>query len=158
MPPALPPELNLSVLSLTPALPRAPACPPVFLWVIDTCIDESELRALKDSLEQALQLLSSTAPNALLGLITFGTTVQVHELGYEHCVKSYTCETMPTRTVLNPVLALAPSVGCDSWAPLCCRASSCVCASPLPHSLWRERRRTTKSERATRFRRPASWQ
>ena len=33
---------------------------------------------------------SSTAPNALLGLITFGTTVQVHELGYEHCAKSYT--------------------------------------------------------------------
>ena len=30
---------------------------------------------LKDSLEQALQLLSSSAPNALLGLVTFGTTV-----------------------------------------------------------------------------------
>ena len=30
------------------------------------------------------------APNALLGLITFGTTVQIHELGYEHCAKSFT--------------------------------------------------------------------
>ena len=39
---------------------------------------------------QVLQLLGSTAPTALIGLITFGTTVQVHELGYEHCVKSYT--------------------------------------------------------------------
>ena len=116
----LPAELIPHYTTIEYALPRAPACPPVFLWVIDTCIDESELRALKDSLEQALQLLSSTAPNALLGLITFGTTVQVHELGYEHCVKSYTCETMPTRTFLNPVLALAPSVGCDAWALLCC--------------------------------------
>jgi protein transport protein SEC23 len=51
---------------------------------------ESELTALKDSLEQALQLLGAAAPNALLGVITFGTTVQVHELGYEHCAKSYT--------------------------------------------------------------------
>jgi len=86
----LPAELYPSYTTIEYALPRAPAGPPAFLWVIDTCLDESELQALKDSLEQALQLLSSTAPNALLGLITFGTTVQIHELGYEHCAKSYT--------------------------------------------------------------------
>ena len=87
----LPAELYPSYTTIEYALPRAPAGPPAFLWVIDTCLsDEAELQALKDSLEQALQLLSSTAPTALLGLITFGTTVQIHELGYEHCAKSYT--------------------------------------------------------------------
>ena len=86
----LPAELYPSYTTIEYALPRAPAGPPTFLWVIDTCLDEAELQALKDSLEQALQLLSSTVPNALLGLITFGTTVQIHELGYEHCAKSYT--------------------------------------------------------------------
>jgi len=86
----LPAELIPNYTTIEYALPCPPAGPPVFLWVIDTCIDETELQALKDSLEQVLQLLSSAAPTALLGLITFGTTVQVHELGYEHCVKSYT--------------------------------------------------------------------
>ena len=91
----LPAELYPSYTTIEYVLPRSPAGPPAFLWVIDTCLDESELQALKDSLEQALQLLSSTAPNARLGVITFSTTVQVHELGYEHCVKSYTCVPPP---------------------------------------------------------------
>ena len=87
----LPAELIPNYTTIEYAVNSRPAAgPPAFLWVIDTCLDESELQALKDSLEQALQLLSSTAPNALLGLITFGTTVQIHELGYEHCAKSYT--------------------------------------------------------------------
>ena len=86
----LPAELIPNYTTIEYALPRQPAGPPAFLWVIDTCLDESELQALKDSLEQALQLLSSTAPTALLGLITYGTNVQIHELGYEHCAKSYT--------------------------------------------------------------------
>jgi len=86
----LPAELIPNYSTIEYALPRAPAGPPVFIWVIDTCMDESELQALKDSLEQVLQLLSSTAPNSLLGLITYGTVVQLHELGFEHCAKSYT--------------------------------------------------------------------
>ena len=86
----LPAELIPNYSTIEYALPRTPASAPIFLWVVDTCLDEAELQALKDSLEQALQLLSSAAPNALLGLITYGTTVQVHELGYEHCAKSYT--------------------------------------------------------------------
>jgi len=86
----LPAELIPNYTTIEYALPRAAAGPPVFLWVIDTCLVESELQALKDSLEQVLQLLTSTAPNALLGLITFGTTVQIHEIGYEHCAKSFT--------------------------------------------------------------------
>jgi len=60
--------------------------PPVFLFVVDTCMDEEELTALKDSLQMSLSLLP---PNALVGLITFGKMVQVHELGTEGCSKSY---------------------------------------------------------------------
>ena len=85
----LPAELIPNYTTIEYALPRAPAGPPAFLWVVDTCLEESELQSLKDSLEQVLQLLSANAPHALLGLITFGTTVQIHELGYEHCAKSY---------------------------------------------------------------------
>jgi len=85
----LPAELIPNYTTIEYALPRAPAGPPAFLWVVDTCLEESELQSLKDSLEQVLQLLSTNAPHALLGLITFGTTVQIHELGYEHCAKSY---------------------------------------------------------------------
>jgi protein transport protein SEC23 len=49
--------------------------PPIFLLVVDTCIDK-ELRALKDSLQMYLSLLP---PSALIGLITFRK--MVHELG-----------------------------------------------------------------------------
>lgn len=60
--------------------------PPVFLFAVDTCMDEEELTALKDSLQMSLSLLPA---NALVGLITFGKMVQVHELCNEGCSKSY---------------------------------------------------------------------
>ena len=44
------------------------------------------MKALKDSLIMSLSLLP---PNALVGLITYGTMAQVHELGYTACAKSY---------------------------------------------------------------------
>lgn len=49
-------------------------------------MDEEELDALRDSLQMSLSLLP---PNALVGLITFGRMVQVHELGAQGCSKSY---------------------------------------------------------------------
>lgn len=49
-------------------------------------MDEEELGALKDSLQMSLSLLPQ---NALIGLITFGKMVQVHELGCDGCSKSY---------------------------------------------------------------------
>lgn len=52
--------------------------PPIFLLVVDTCMDEEELGSLKDSLQMSLSLIP---PNSLIGLITFGKMVQVHELG-----------------------------------------------------------------------------
>lgn len=85
----MPTELIPNCTTVEYQLPRSPAGPPVFLWVIDTCLDESELQALKESLLQAVNMIATTAPNALLGLITYGTNVQIHELGYEHCAKAY---------------------------------------------------------------------
>ncbi|XP_031632276.1 protein transport protein Sec23A isoform X2 [Contarinia nasturtii] len=75
---------NFSTIEYT--ITRAPCLPPVFLLVVDTCMDDEELAALKDSLQMSLSLLP---PNALIGLITFGKMVQVHELNSDGCSKSY---------------------------------------------------------------------
>jgi protein transport protein SEC23 len=67
-------------------LQTQPVGPPVFLFVVDTCVDEDELAHLRDALQQTLNLLPE---DALVGLITFGTHVHVHELGFTDCPKSY---------------------------------------------------------------------
>eukprot|EP00794_Sanderia_malayensis_P019977 gene19977-21935_t len=67
-------------------LTRQQSSPLIFLFVIDTCLDEEDLQALKESLQMSLSLLP---PNALIGLITFGRMVHVHELGCEGISKSY---------------------------------------------------------------------
>lgn len=81
-----PAELIPSFSTIEYTITRAPCLPPVFLLCVDTCMDDEELAALKDSLQMSLSLLP---PNALIGLITFGKMVQVHELGTEGCSKSY---------------------------------------------------------------------
>ncbi|KAI3904405.1 hypothetical protein MKW98_014585 [Papaver atlanticum] len=60
--------------------------PPVFLFVVDTCMIEEELGFLKSALSQAIDLLPD---NSLVGLITFGSYVYVHELGFGQIPKSY---------------------------------------------------------------------
>ena len=45
--PTRPAELIPNYTTIEYALPRAAAGPPVFLWVIDTCLVESELQAPK---------------------------------------------------------------------------------------------------------------
>lgn len=75
---------NFSTIEYT--LMRAPCNPPVFLILLDTCMDEEDLQAVKDSLQMSLSLLP---PNALVGLVTFGKMVQVHELGCEGISKCF---------------------------------------------------------------------
>lgn len=65
---------------------RGPQTPLVFLYIVDTCLEEEDLQALKESLQMSLSLLP---PDALVGLITFGRMVQVHELSCEGISKSY---------------------------------------------------------------------
>ncbi|QQP50376.1 Protein transport protein Sec23A, partial [Caligus rogercresseyi] len=68
-----PAELIPQFSTIEYTLTRAPTLPPVFLFVVDTCLDEEELGALKESLQMSLSLLP---PHALVGLITFGKMVQ----------------------------------------------------------------------------------
>lgn len=82
----LPAELFPHLTTLEYELQNRQAGPPVFLYVVDTCIDDEELTELKDSLQQSINLLPE---NAMVGLITFGTMVQVHELGFADCPKAY---------------------------------------------------------------------
>ncbi|KAJ8928211.1 hypothetical protein NQ314_019275 [Rhamnusium bicolor] len=81
-----PAELMPMFSTIEYTISRAQCLPPIYLFVVDTCMDEEELGALKDSLQMSLSLLP---PNVLIGLITFGKMVQVHELVTDGCSKSY---------------------------------------------------------------------
>lgn len=74
---SLPLELQPSGTTIEYVLSRTNPTPPLFLWVVDTCQDDEGLQALKDSLLVSLSLLPE---NAMVGLITYGTVVNVYEL------------------------------------------------------------------------------
>lgn len=82
----LPPELFPQYSTVEYAPPADKSLPPVFLFVLDTCLIEEELGFLKTALKQAIELLPE---HALVGMITFGTQIQVHELGSAELPKSY---------------------------------------------------------------------
>ncbi|KAG8841192.1 GTPase-activating protein S23, partial [Serendipita sp. 411] len=82
----LPAELYPKYTTIEYTLSRAAQIPPIFLYVVDTCLDPDELKALRETLVVSLSLLP---PYALVGLITYGTMASLHELGYEICSKSY---------------------------------------------------------------------
>jgi len=69
----LPAELYPAYSTIEYALSRVVQTPPVFLYVVDTCMDFDELKALRDTLVLSLSLLP---PYAYIGLITFGTMVR----------------------------------------------------------------------------------
>ncbi|XP_077476953.1 protein transport protein Sec23A isoform X5 [Stigmatopora argus] len=81
-----PAELLPQFSTIEYVVQRGPQMPLVFLYVVDTCMEEDDLQALKESLQMSLSLLP---PTALVGLITFGRIVHVHELGCEGISKSY---------------------------------------------------------------------
>ena len=82
----LPAELFPTHTTIEYTLQRPKAPPPAYLFVVDVCLVEDELAALRQSLAQALSLLPE---DALVGLITYGTHVHVHELGFAECQKTY---------------------------------------------------------------------
>lgn len=81
-----PAELMPQFSTIEYMIPRGAQSPLIFLYVVDTCLEEDDLQALKESLQMSLSLLP---PDALVGLITFGRMVQVHELSCEGISKSY---------------------------------------------------------------------
>eukprot|EP00271_Cylindrocystis_brebissonii_P001991 TRINITY_DN1233_c2_g1_i1.p1 TRINITY_DN1233_c2_g1~~TRINITY_DN1233_c2_g1_i1.p1 ORF type:complete len:780 (+),score=203.52 TRINITY_DN1233_c2_g1_i1:402-2741(+) len=82
----LPAELFPQYTTMEYTLPSINPGPPVFLFVLDTCLIEEELAFLKTAISQAIGLLP---PAALVGLLTFGTQVHVHELGFSECPKMF---------------------------------------------------------------------
>ncbi|TIA94136.1 hypothetical protein E3P81_00346 [Wallemia ichthyophaga] len=82
----LPAELLPKYTTIEYTLSRPVQVPPIFLFVVDTCLDAEDFQALKETITLGLSLLP---PNALVGLITFGTMTQVHEIGFNTCPKSY---------------------------------------------------------------------
>ena len=68
----IPPELHHASTTIEYQLSRPAPSPPIFVYVVDTCQEEDSLKALKESLIMSLSLLP---PNALVGLVTFGTMV-----------------------------------------------------------------------------------
>lgn len=56
---------------------KGPKVLPAFLFVVDTCLSPEDLKALKDSLLQIVDLLPSAS---YVGLVSYGHHVQVHEL------------------------------------------------------------------------------
>jgi protein transport protein SEC23 len=53
---------------------------------VDTCMEVEDLQALKTAITQILGIMPETS---YVGLISFGTMVHVHELGYPDCSKAY---------------------------------------------------------------------
>lgn len=94
---------------------RGPPTPLIFLYVVDTCLEEEDLQALRESLQMSLSLLP---PNALVGLITFGRMVQVHELSCEGVAKSFvfrgTKDLNSKQIQVSGGLAVAPGLVSDA--------------------------------------------
>lgn len=71
---------SASVSVTSPAIVQAPG--PAFVFVVDVCSAEEELRALKNEI---LHVVANLPENALVGLVSFGSMVWVHDLGYVEC-------------------------------------------------------------------------
>jgi protein transport protein SEC23 len=83
---SLPGELMPGMTTIEYKMPQRGLSPPVFFLVVDTAMIEDELEAIKQSLIVTLDMIPETA---YVGLITFGTVVQLYDLAYTSCVKSY---------------------------------------------------------------------
>lgn len=84
---SVPAELFPQYSTLEYSLPRLGAqSPPAYVFVLDTCVPEDELLAAKTAVQQALTMVPEYAQ---VGLVTFGTHVHVHELGFSECPKAY---------------------------------------------------------------------
>ncbi|EPS63138.1 hypothetical protein M569_11646 [Genlisea aurea] len=59
---------------------------PAFVFVVDCCSPEEELRALKNEL---LHVVSRLPDNALVGLVVFDAMVRVYDLGFTECLKVF---------------------------------------------------------------------
>ncbi|XP_022880508.1 protein transport protein SEC23-like [Olea europaea var. sylvestris] len=92
----LPAELYPNFPSIEYTIPSYPQNPqnfntsttvcPIYLFVFDTCLLEEELDFAKSALKRAIGMLPD---NAMVGFVSYGTQVQVHELGFSEMSKVY---------------------------------------------------------------------
>ncbi|WVN89397.1 protein transporter SEC23 [Cryptococcus depauperatus CBS 7841] len=104
-PTSLPPELQPKFTTIEYTLSRPAQIPPIFLYVVDTCVDEDELNALKETLVVSLSLLP---PNALSPT---RSQAMVHEIAYADCPKAYVFRGAKdyTSKQISDMLGLNPS-------------------------------------------------
>lgn len=76
LPAELHPDYTTVEYTLVPTSAQQP-CPPVFLFVVDTCTAEREIENLKSQLVVAI---ANLPPESYVGFVTFGTLVYIHEL------------------------------------------------------------------------------
>ncbi|KAI6218611.1 Protein transport protein SEC23 [Aphelenchoides besseyi] len=81
-----PPELHPAFTTIEYTLKKATTLPPIFLFLVDTCVTQEELKALKESLQKALSVLPA---DSYVGLITYGRTVELRELDARNLGRSY---------------------------------------------------------------------
>lgn len=95
---------------------QPPAGPPVFLFMVDTCLPEDELAHLKDALQQTLNLLPE---ESLVGLVTYGTLIHVHELGFTDCPKAYVFrgDKEYSAQKIQEMLGISPTRGMAAGGP-----------------------------------------
>lgn len=84
----LPAELFPSSTTIEYELPMTTGMnyAPIFLFVVDISLEADQLESLRDSL---LQTLVDIPDNALVGLITFGNHIYIHELSNKLIPRSY---------------------------------------------------------------------
>ena len=68
----LPYELLVGCSTIEYTLMKPAIVPPIFFFVIDTCLQDDDLRAMREALMISLSMLP---PKSLVGLITYGTMV-----------------------------------------------------------------------------------
>ena len=76
----LPAELLPKYTTIEYTLACPAQVPPIFLFVVDTCLDEDDLKALRDAIVISLSLIP---PYALVGLITYGTMVLLLDFAWQ---------------------------------------------------------------------------
>lgn len=82
----LPAELMPNYSTIEYVSQQAKQIPNIYLIVIDTCVPVEELNAMRDSIQQSLNIIP---PETYVGLITFSRFVYVHEIGFAECPKSH---------------------------------------------------------------------
>ncbi|KAK9668413.1 hypothetical protein RND81_13G058900 [Saponaria officinalis] len=78
------PSVNPSTPLMSCVDPRVSNTGPAFVFVVDLCVAEDELSALKSEL---LHVVSRLPENALVGLVTFDSMARVYDLGFGDCTR-----------------------------------------------------------------------